>query len=170
MGFWEMLTKGEGTPWGAMESGKPDAPQNLMAGVNQDPNAYSGFDRSGLKSAMMRNLQKQGMRTQGQARAGLQRAGIQGADTSRALVDLAAQQEEGGNAIEADIAMKEWQDKVGERDRAMQAAQAQQNYLMQRYAADQAQYGQENASRGGFWNSLLSAAGAGLGGYLGGRK
>jgi len=144
----EMLMEGKGTPWGAMESGKPS--DDPFAGVSQNPNDYAGFDRSALKRAMMNSLAKRGMRSQAQARAGLQRAGIRGADTSRALTDLAAQQEEGANALDAEMAYKDYQDRVAERDRALRMAQ-------DRWAAQNAAYQQEQAQRGQFWSAMAQS-------------
>jgi hypothetical protein len=149
------LFTGAGTPWGAPQQKGAD-----FSGISYDPMAYSGFDSSALAKAMRRRMMEQGARTQAQATAGLNKAGIKGADTSRALTDLAAQQEQGLGDIEAQTALQDYNTRMANRDAAMKMEMFKQSLNAQRQAA-------EEASRSSFWGNLMNVGGAIGGAYLG---
>ena len=146
---------GAGTPWGAPASKGPD-----YGAFNADPNAYAGFDSSKLRQALSQRMAARGGLAQAQAQAGLSKAGIKGADTTRAMADLAAQQELGANEMDANLALQDYQSKM------QNMAMARDQYNMQQnWAGAQAQA--EDAGRSQLWNNLFNVGGA-VGGAIAG--
>ena len=146
---------GAGTPWGAKNSSGPD-----YSGFNMDPESYKGFDSSKLRQALSRRIAQRGGQAQAQAQAALTKSGIKGADTTRALTDLAGQQELNTNEMDANLALQDYQSKM------QQMAIARDQYNMgQNWAGAQSQ--SEDASRSALWNSLFNV-GASVGGAVAG--
>lgn len=141
------LTKGTGTPWGATDYGKPDRP-----GYITDPNQVtSGFDYSPLANSYKRAFLGRQGNAKEQALASMSRAGIaSGADTGRALSDIAAKTETGLSDIDANMAWKQWQDKLDMMDRLNRLKQAEYQEGMKDYESEQ-------AGRGAALKGLFSA-------------
>lgn len=157
--FNSSLFTGAGTPWGAKQEKGPD-----YGGFNMDPNAYQGFDSSKLRQALMQRQAQRGGAAQAQALAGLSKAGIKGADTGRQLTDLAAQQEQGANELDANLALQDYQSKI------QQMAMAQNQYNRgQDWNAMQSQAEDQGRSQlwGNLFNTGATLGGAALGGWMG---
>lgn len=150
MGLWEMLTKGEGAPWGAMQTGRPDMPV-------ADLGAYQGYNTQPAYAAGKARIGRGAAAGREQALARLRQAGVQGADQGAALANVAGQQAEAEGNLEAALAQLDQQTRMANRD-----------FAMQRYANDLSAFGAENAGRGAFWNSLAELGGSLGGAYLGG--
>ena len=160
--FNSSLFTGPGTPWGAKQQQGPD-----YSNFDMNPNNYQGFDSSKLRQALNQRVAQRGGASQAQAMAALSKQGIKGADTSRALTDLAGQQEAATNEMDANLAMQDYQTKM------QQMALAQNQYNRgQDWSAMQSQG--EDAGRSALWQNLFNTAGtvggAVLGGYMGGKN
>jgi len=160
--FNSSLFTGAGTPWGAKQQQGPD-----YSKFDMNPNNYQGFDSSKLRQALNQRVAQRGGAAQAQAMAALSKQGIKGADTSRALTDLAGQQEAATNEMDANLALQDYQTKM------QQMALAQNQFNRgQDWAAMQSQG--EDAGRSALWQNLFNTAGtvggAVLGGYMGGKS
>jgi hypothetical protein len=149
--LWDALTKGEGTPWGPTQMGKPELPST-------DLNAYQGMDTSPMLKAGKARIGNAAAKGREQALAQLRKAGVRGADTGAAIAGVAGNQLDALGNLEANLAGMDQQARADAQRRAME-----------QYAAQMMGYAGEQQGRSGFWNSLMGAAGSGLGSYFGGK-
>lgn len=147
------LFTGAGTPWGAPVQKGPD-----YSGFNMNPDAYQGYNSSKLRQALSQRMAQRGGAAQAQAQAALSKSGIKGADTTRAMTDLAAQQELGANEMDANLDLQDYQSKL----QMMKLAQDQYN-MQQGWQGAQAQA--EDAGRSALWQNLFNT-GANVGGSI----
>lgn len=129
----------KGTPWGPMQSGRPDDYQ-----VATDPNQFGSFDTSPLAARLNNDLALQGGNAQRQALAGASKAygsGTQSGSTMGKLNNIAANTERNQGDLSAKLAMQEYMDKEGRMDAYNKAKQAKFN-------AENGIFGQENSDRG----------------------
>lgn len=152
------LFTGKGTPWGPMETGRPDAPDYIT-----DPNQIQGFDYSPMRQQLAERMAMQGKQAQGQYLAGQSKlmGGVgrsSGAGTG--LANIATDTERGINQMDAELALKDWQDRI-------QMMNALNALKQSKYNTDAAAYGAEQGARGGFVGDALGALGMGIGSYLG---
>lgn len=144
MGLWEALTKGEGTPWGAAQTGRPGFPE-------MDPEAYAGFDTSKMAAAARNKIGRGAAQAREQALARLQASGVHGADTGAAVSNIAGQQTDALADMEGKMSQMQYQSQMANRDAALK-----------KYENDLMANAGENNGRGQFWNSLAQAAAYGL--------
>lgn len=160
--FQSSMFTGAGLPWGAKQEQGPDYTK-----FDTNPDNYQGFNSSELRRAMERRLALQKSAGEAQALAGLQKAGVKGADTTRALTDLAGQRELGQMDLEANLGLQDYYSRIANRDASQRLFENQQGW---KGAQSQA----EDLSRGSFWNNLMQAGstvgGAIAGSYFGGKK
>jgi hypothetical protein len=93
-----------------------------------------------------------------QSLAQLRKAGVRGADTGAAIAGVAGQQMDAMGNLEANLAQMDQQAKADAQRRAME-----------QYTAQMMGFAGEQQGRSGFLNSLMGAAGSGLGAYFGGK-
>lgn len=164
------LFEGKGTPWGAMETGRPDAPnfQSYMS----DPNAFKGVDLSPLKAQRQKEaglLGNQASRSyQAQAAKMFGPSGTATADVTRRLGDISTQTQYNQQKIAADVAQAEWNSKMQEMDAFNQARQRANQLLADKYNADAAAFNAEQQARGNFVSSGLGTLGSIAGAVIGG--
>lgn len=144
MGLWEALSKGEGTPWGAAQTGRPNFP-------SMNPEDYEGFDTSKLAAGARARIGNQAAKAREQALARLQASGVHGADTGAAVANVAGQQTDALADMEGKMALMGYQSQGANRDAALR-----------KYENDLMANAGENQGRGNFWNSLMQAAAFGL--------
>lgn len=152
------MGNGKGTPWGPMDTGRPDD-----FNPETDPNKFQGFDYSPIKAQLMNEIGLQGGDAQRQylaSQSKLLGSGTQQGSQSGRLANLAAMTQKNQSSLAADIAMKEWKDKVELMNAFNRAKQA-------KYQADLGAFNNEQQGRAGFIGSALGAGAQGLGAYLG---
>lgn len=149
MDLWAALTKGEGTPWGAMQTGKPAFPAQSLS-------AYEGMDTTAQGQAGRARIGKQAAGAREQALARLRQAGVKGADTGAAIANVAGQQTDALGNLEAQL-----------QNMDMQAREANRRAALDKYTADMMAFAGEQKGRGDFWNSLANLGGTAAGAYLG---
>lgn len=145
------LFTGAGTPWSGFDNPAPTP-------FDMNPDNYKGYNSSKLRQALSQRIAQRGGEAQAQAQAALRKAGIKGADTSRALTDLSAQQEMGMNEMDANLDFQDYQSKLQLMD------MARRQYEMERgfdTAADQSR----EAGRSALWQNLFNT-GSQVGGTL----
>lgn len=156
----DALTKGKGTPWGAMESGRPDAPVYEQ----YDTNTANFMDSSEAREALAQ-LATQGGDAQRNYLAGASKAlgsGTTSGSMQGRLANISALAEKNKNSALTGIAS----DKMNAFNRAKEAA----NRLKQgQYGIDSNAYGQEQNARGQAVGSLIEAPLKLAGAYFGGR-
>ena len=156
----DTLTKGTGTPWGPMESGRPSVPQYEQ----YDTNTAHFMDSPEAKQALA-ELATQGGDAQRNYLAGASKAlgsGTMSGSAGGRLANIAALAEKNKNTALTQIA--------GQQMDAYNRAKQLRNQLLQgQYGADMNAYGQEQQGRGAAIGGLLGGL-ANLGGsYLGGK-
>lgn len=144
--FWEMLTSGQGTPWGGTETSKPNSPTFVT-----DPNQVTtSFDYSPLAESYKKAFLGRQGDSRNQLLASMAKSGtLSSSGTKTGLTDLAAQTESGLADIDAQMALKAWQDKVDQMDRLNKIKQYQ-------YEQDEKNYEQEQAGRAGALKGLAT--------------
>ncbi len=166
----DALTKGTGTPWGPMESGRPQTP-NYETDFATDPTQFKGgFDYSPLASQLKNDIALQGGNAQRNYLAGTSKllgSGTTSGSGAGQLANIAAQTEKNQNAANLDIGRMGWEDQLRAMD-AFNAAKNARNRLKQgQYGTDLGAYGQEEQGRGEAIGGLLGGLGRLGGGYLG---
>ena len=138
--FLSAITKGEGTPWGATSTSSPSAPNYIT-----DPNQVTtSFDYSPLAQSYKNAfLGRQGT-AKNQLLAAMAKSGTLSSSGTRAgLSDLAAKTESGLADIDAQMALKAWQDKVNQME--YQNKLAQSEYERQSKEYENEEEGRANA-------------------------
>lgn len=161
------LLTGKGTPWGPMDTGRPDAP--AFQALATDPNQFNAFDRSGQKASLQRDIGLAGgqaARSFGAQASKMLGSGTRSSNTAGRLADIAAQTEK--NKIDASnqIAFQEWEDKKSLMDAFNRARMAANDASMRKYDIDSDAFGKEQQGRGDFWSGLAQAGGQIAGGLL----
>lgn len=155
----DALTKGKGTPWGPMESGRPDAPV-----YEQYDTDTSHFMDSPEAREALAEMATQGGDAQRQYLAGQSKmlgSGTTSGSQSGRLANISALAEKNKNSALVNIA--------GQRMDAFNRARDAANRLKQsKYGADLGAYGQEESGRGQAIGGLLGGLASLGGGYLGG--
>ena len=147
MSWWDT---GAGTPWGAMQTGQPEAPKLVT-----NPWDVQGMDQTGQRQAMMRQIAEGAGDASASAVGALQKAGIGGpgsADAARMGERIA----EGQTQNIADATAKLQQQDYAQR---MGLAQLMNQTALQKYGIDAGNFNAEQQGRGNFWTGLASAAG-----------
>jgi len=161
--FMKMLTKGEGTPWGATETSQPTTPSYIT-----DPNSVTtSFDYSPLAASYKKAfLDRQGT-AKNQLLASMAKSGtLSSSGTKTGLTDLAAQTESGLADIDAQMDLKAWQDRVDQMDRLNKIKQAE--YQTNKEAYDAEQSGRAGALKGLFTGGI--AVSDAVGKYFGNKN
>jgi hypothetical protein len=155
--FHSSLFTGAGTPWGAMEYGKPDAPK-----FSNDPNQFQGFNSSSLRDALNQSIRRGAAANRAASLAAAQKGGaLSSGQMQTGLGGVSAQQAEQENLMNANLARQDWMDKVAAMDRYNQQQMA-------KYAIDKENFDSEQKGRGEFWGNVGKIAGTVGGGLLGG--
>ncbi len=160
--FWDMLTTGQGTPWGPMQTGMPSTPNYGKIQTNPYDASIQAPDLSPLRQAMNQHIAQQGMLQGQQSGAGMQRAGIHGADQMRGMADVAQGQAQARNGMEAGLQQQDFGNRLAEMNAGNQATLGQNNQLLNQYQTELGNYGQENQGRSDFWNGIGSLVGKAL--------
>lgn len=157
----DALTKGKGTPWGPMESGRPDVPV-----YEQYDTDTSHFMDSPEARQALAEMATQGGDAQRQYLAGQSKmlgSGTTSGSESGRLANISALAEKNKNAALTSIA--------GQKMDAFNRAKDAANRLKQgQYASDLGAYGQEQSGRGAAIGGLAGGAAGLLGSYLGGKS
>lgn len=131
-----------------------------------DPGQYTGFDSSSLGSSLKRAQARNASGNRQQAMAGLQKAGIRGADTSRALGNIAAQQNQGENMIDAQLGRMDWQDRYNQWQSYNDNAYRQIGLNEALEAAQRKQYQDYQDAQPDVMGDLLNLGGQMAGAYM----
>lgn len=168
----DAITKGKGTPWGPMETGRPDQPV-IDTAFMTDPSQIAGRDQTAQRKAMRSRVATGAGRATEQALASLGRAGVQGSDQSRALADIAGGQAGALGDVEATLEREDTDYRTQLMNLMNQAKDAKNRYALQKYGMDESAFEKEQQGRGDFYGGIADLASAGLGSYFGakaGRK
>jgi hypothetical protein len=150
----EWLTNGQGTPWGATEFGKPNAPQ-----LNNDPWSVAGLDQSPLRAALMQRIAANTGQQQQAGQAGLAKAGLYDSSQQGQLArDIAGSAQGAQNNMEAGLQQQDYQNRMGLMNEQNQNA-------LQNYGIQANNYNAEQQGRNQFWGGLAQTGGqlAGMG-------
>jgi hypothetical protein len=157
----DALTKGTGTPWGPMESGRPAVPQYEQ----YDTNTANFMDSPDARQALA-DLATQGGDAQRNYLAGASKAmgsGTTSGSMQGRMANIAALAEKNKNSALTSIA--------GQKMDAFNRAKEARNRLLQgQYGADMGAYGAEQQGRGAAMGGLLGGLASLGGSYLGGQK
>lgn len=155
----DTLTKGAGTPWGPMESGRPDRPNYEQ--YDTDLSKYmQGPEVEALREAFALQGGDAGRQYMA-AQSKMLGSGTTSGSNAGRLANIAALTQKGTNAATL-AAAKEQMDAFN------RARDARNRLLAQQYGADANAYGQEQQARGSAIGGLLGGGANVLGSYLGG--
>lgn len=157
----DAVTKGKGTPWGPMESGRPDVP--VYEEYDTDTSHF--MDSPEAREALAQ-MATQGGDAQRNYLAGASKAlgsGTMSGSAGGRLANIAALAEKNKNTALTQIA--------GQKMDAFNRAKEAKNRLKQaQYGADLGAYGDEQQGRGAAMGGLLGGVASLGGSYLGGRR
>jgi len=154
----DTLTKGKGTPWGAMESGRPDAPQYEA----YDTNTAHFMDTPEARQALA-EMATQGGDAQRNYLAGASKAlgsGTMSGSAGGRLANIAALAEKNKNAALTGIAGQQM-------DAFNRARQLRNQQLQSTYGQQLGAYQNEENARGNATGALLGGIASLGGSYLG---
>lgn len=155
----DALTKGTGTPWGAMESGRPDRPQYEA----YDTNTSHFMDSPEARQALA-DMATQGGDAQRNYLAGASKAlgsGTTSGSMQGRMANISALAEKNKNAALTGIAGQQM-------DAYNRAKEAANRLKQQQYGQDAEAYGQEQQGRGAAIGGLTGGLAKLLGGVYGG--
>lgn len=146
------LLRGEGTPWGAAETGEPstaeyEAARKSLESFNMDPNAYAGFNSSDLRRSMEQNLARKTAQQRAQAQGRFAKMGVQGADAARAQAGLDYQQQTALNDINAELARQDYQTRYQNMMAAYDRQKSALGAALQKYELDAKRRAAEQQAR-----------------------
>lgn len=154
----DALTTGKGTPWGPMETGRPDVPKY----EEYDTNTAHFMDSPEARQALA-EMATQGGDAQRNYLAGASKAlgsGTTSGSMQGRLANIAALAEKNKNAALTDIASRKM-------DAFNRAREAKNRLLQGQYGADLGAYGAEEQGRGQAIGGLLGGLTSLGGSYLG---
>ena len=164
----DALTKGMGTPWGPMESGRPSTP-NYDAYAT-DPGQFAGFDFSPQAAAAKNAIALGGgdaaRAYQAQSARMLGNGTTEGASNGR-LANIAAQTEKNQNESANQFALQGYQSQMQQMDAYNRAKQLANSLKEQQYGTDMGAYNQEANQRGQAIGALTGGLAGLAGKYLG---
>lgn len=165
------LFTGAGTPWGAMQTGRPETP-NFEA-YDSDLSRWKPDMSSVIREGERSNALAGGAASR-QLQANLSRGlrGSRTADSARREQDIAARTDFNNRKVVADAEMESLNMAMRQMDAYNRAIQMRNQLKADKYNADAAAFNNEQAQRGQFVNTGLGVlgtiAGAALSGGLGG--
>lgn len=145
------LFTGAGTPWG---EGPQDPYKAQYKAFN--PAEYQGMDTSALGKSLRQGIGQNTARSTSRLQGALQRSGGGGADAISGMAQLQAQQGQDENALDANLAMQDYQQRYNQW-RDMMGLESQ------KANTDAARYAGEVGGRNQFASGLGSIIGTGLG-------
>ena len=158
-----------------MSTGQPQNKPNAPTYIT-DPYAsgISTYDQGPLRQAMQQAIAKNAAGSREQALSSLGRAGVNGADTGRAMNDVASTEANQENQLEAQLSQQDYQNRMSQMSYLNSLAANQYNSQLTSYYSDLNAYLAERQSRANSLQSGLSAGmstgGSMLGQYLGSKS
>ena len=162
------MGNGAGTPWGPMESGRPQTPNYEAYDTN--PNDFKGFDYSPMAAAAKNEIALGGGNAQRQYLAGQSKllgSGTTSGSNSGQLANIAAQTEKNQNNAANQFAQEGYQSQMQQMDAFNRAKQLANSLKAGQYGQDLGAYGQEEQGRGAAIGGLTGGLADILGRYLG---
>lgn len=149
--------------------GRPDLETDYL--VDPSDPRIQGFDTSGLKEQLMRDIASQGSNAQAQAMASnvqmMGGTGSRTADFGRQAMDIASQTQQQKNRALTELALQEWKDRQGMMGAYNQAKEARNKLRLGQFSDEVGSYNAEQEARAQNTAALLALLGSAAGG-LGG--